>query len=172
MSRFSASSLFTLVEMVDADLGITFLPEMAEGSALLRNTRVRTYPVPGGGHREIGLAWRCGSARVRAFERLGELLRHNSRERRGPHRRRVSAQAGESALRLVCRRAGLEGECGAKKAVLSPHTRAFLALFSYWTMSYGGPTPEAINTVARDWRPHAGAAGCREMPESSAASPS
>ena len=29
---------------------------MAEGSALLRNTRVRTYPMPGGGHREIGLA--------------------------------------------------------------------------------------------------------------------
>ena len=32
--------------MVDADLGITFLPEMAEGSALLAGTRVETYPLP------------------------------------------------------------------------------------------------------------------------------
>ena len=34
--RFGASSLLTLIEMVDADLGITFLPEMARGSTLLR----------------------------------------------------------------------------------------------------------------------------------------
>lgn len=75
VSRFAATSLLTLVEMVDADLGITFLPEMAEGSALLRNTRVRTWPMPGGGHREIGLAWRRGSARATEFEQLGEFLR-------------------------------------------------------------------------------------------------
>ncbi len=77
VSRFSASSLLTLVEMVDADLGVTFLPEMAEGSALLRNTRVETYPVPGGGHREIGLVWRRGSARAMEFGRFGEFLRDN-----------------------------------------------------------------------------------------------
>ena len=47
VSRFAASSLLTLVEMVDADLGITFLPEMARGSSLLRNTRVRMHPVDG-----------------------------------------------------------------------------------------------------------------------------
>ena len=77
VSRIEASSLLTLVEMVDADLGVTFLPEMAEGSALLRNTRVRTYPMPGGGHREIGLAWRRGSARAEEFERLGVILREH-----------------------------------------------------------------------------------------------
>jgi len=75
VSRIEASSLLTLIEMVDADLGVTFLPEMAECSALLRNTRVRTYPMPGGGHREIGLAWRRGSARAEEFGRLGEMLR-------------------------------------------------------------------------------------------------
>lgn len=64
LSPFSATSLLTLVEMVDADLGITFLPEMAEGAALLRHTRIGTWPVPGGGHREIGLAWRRGGARA------------------------------------------------------------------------------------------------------------
>ena len=77
VSRFSATSLLTLVEMVDADLGITFLPEMAEGTALLRHTRVRTWPMPGNGHREIGLAWRRGSARAAEFARIGEFLREN-----------------------------------------------------------------------------------------------
>ena len=77
VSRFSATSLLTLVEMVDADLGITFLPEMAQRAALLRHTRVGTWPLPGGGHREIGLAWRRGSARAAEFARLGEFLREN-----------------------------------------------------------------------------------------------
>jgi len=74
ISRFAASSLLTLVEMVDADLGVTFLPGMAEGSALLRNTRVKTYALKDGSHREVGLAWRKGSARAEEFERLGELI--------------------------------------------------------------------------------------------------
>ncbi|MDZ7770386.1 MAG: LysR substrate-binding domain-containing protein [Woeseiaceae bacterium] len=42
--QFAASSLLTLVEMVDADLGITYLPEMARTSPTLRNTQVRTKP--------------------------------------------------------------------------------------------------------------------------------
>ena len=74
VSRFAASSLLTLVEMVDADLGITFLPGMAEGSAMLRNTRVKTYPLTDGSHRDVGLAWRKGSARTEEFARLGDLI--------------------------------------------------------------------------------------------------
>ena len=74
VSRFAASSLLTLVEMVDTDLGVTFLPGMAEGSAMLRNTRVKTYPLKDGSHREIGLAWRKGSSRADEFSRLGELI--------------------------------------------------------------------------------------------------
>ncbi|MFZ9053761.1 MAG: hydrogen peroxide-inducible genes activator [Woeseiaceae bacterium] len=75
--RFAASSLLTLVEMVDADLGITFLPEMAEGSSLLRNTRVRLYPLPESSYRSIGLAWRKGSNRIDEFELLGTFLQDN-----------------------------------------------------------------------------------------------
>ncbi|MDH4047106.1 MAG: LysR substrate-binding domain-containing protein [Gammaproteobacteria bacterium] len=75
VSRFAASSLLTLVEMVDADLGITFLPEMAEGSAMLRNTRVKMYPVNENSYRTIGLAWRKGSARAEEFRLFGQLLR-------------------------------------------------------------------------------------------------
>jgi LysR family hydrogen peroxide-inducible transcriptional activator len=75
--RFAASSLLTLVEMVDADLGITFLPEMAEESLLLRNTHVRLYPLAESSYRSIGLAWRKGSNRVEEFKLLGEFLTAN-----------------------------------------------------------------------------------------------
>ncbi len=72
--RFAASSLLTLIEMVDADLGISFLPAMAEGSALLRNTRVKLYPLAESSYRRIGLAWRKGSSRAEEFLLLGEQL--------------------------------------------------------------------------------------------------
>lgn len=75
--RFAASSLLTLVEMVDADLGITFLPEMAKDSSMLRNTRVRMKLVDEKSHRTIGLAWRKGSGRGDEFRLLGEFLRDN-----------------------------------------------------------------------------------------------
>jgi LysR family hydrogen peroxide-inducible transcriptional activator len=74
LSPFSASSLLTLIEMVDADLGITYLPEMAVGSALLQNTKVKTFALSGSSYRTIGLAWRRGSARRDEFLMLGEFL--------------------------------------------------------------------------------------------------
>jgi LysR family hydrogen peroxide-inducible transcriptional activator len=73
-STFSASSLLTLIEMVDADLGITFLPEMAEGSALLQHTQVRTYPLSDKSHRTVALIWRRGSARADEFRTLGKFI--------------------------------------------------------------------------------------------------
>ncbi len=75
VSPFAASSLLTLIEMVDQDLGITFLPEMAEGSALLAGTRVQTFALPERSYREIGLAWRQGSHRGAEFRQLGEHIR-------------------------------------------------------------------------------------------------
>jgi len=91
VSRFAASSVLTLVEMVDADLGITFLPEMAEKSALLRNTRVRLYPIRDDSYRTIGLAWRKGSGRAEEFTLLGEFLKENASTTR-------LAQTAERAL--------------------------------------------------------------------------
>ena len=73
--RFGASSLLTLVEMVDADLGITFLPEMARGSSLLRNTRVKLWPLGENSYRTIGLVWRKGSRRAAEFRLLGDFIR-------------------------------------------------------------------------------------------------
>ena len=80
VSRFSASSLLTLVEMVDADLGITFLPELARGSSLLKNTRVKMYPLNDQSFRTIGMVWRKGSARVAEFELLGEFIRQHHQQ--------------------------------------------------------------------------------------------
>ncbi len=75
--RFAANSVLTLIEMVDADLGVTFLPQMAEGSTLLANTRVGLKPLAPSSYRTIGLAWRKGSGRVDEFEMLGKFIRDN-----------------------------------------------------------------------------------------------
>ena len=77
VQRFAASSLLTLVEMVDADLGITFLPEMSRQSALLKNTRVRLYELRDRSYRSIGLAWRRGSSRSKEFDLFGKFLAEN-----------------------------------------------------------------------------------------------
>jgi LysR family hydrogen peroxide-inducible transcriptional activator len=73
----AASSLLTLIEMVDADMGITFLPEMAKGSALLRNTQVQLHTLSERSVRKIGLAWRKGSSRSEEFKLLGKFLSEN-----------------------------------------------------------------------------------------------
>jgi len=72
--RIGASSILTLVEMVDADLGITFLPELARNSLILKNTRVRMKPLEENSYRTIGLAWRKGTDREEEFRMLGEFM--------------------------------------------------------------------------------------------------
>ena len=75
VARFGASSLLTLIEMVDADLGITFLPEMSRDSSLLGNTQVRLHPMSEASYRTIGLVWRKGSRREDEFRLFGEFFR-------------------------------------------------------------------------------------------------
>ena len=72
--RIGASSVLTLVEMVDADLGVTFLPELARNSLILKNTRVRMKPLEENSYRTIGLAWRKGTDRAEEFRMLGEFF--------------------------------------------------------------------------------------------------
>lgn len=74
ISRFSASSVLTLAQMVDADLGISYLPEMVKHSSLLSGTAVKLWPTRENSFRQIGLAWRRGSARAKEFEQLGESI--------------------------------------------------------------------------------------------------
>lgn len=75
VSQFAASSLLTLVSMVDSDIGITYLTEMARNSSLLNDTDIKTYPLDKKSYREIGLAWRKGSAREEEFKMLGKTIK-------------------------------------------------------------------------------------------------
>ncbi|HHC75118.1 MAG TPA: hydrogen peroxide-inducible genes activator [Thiothrix sp.] len=77
--QFNASSLLSLIEMINADLGITFLTEMAKHSQFLEKTAIKLYPLQDNSYREIGLAWRKGSAREQEFKLLGTLLQKFSR---------------------------------------------------------------------------------------------
>jgi len=74
VSRFAASSLLTLVSMVDSDIGITYLTEMTQNSSLLHDTNIKTYPLNEQSYREIGIAWRKGSAREEEFKLLGKTI--------------------------------------------------------------------------------------------------
>jgi LysR family hydrogen peroxide-inducible transcriptional activator len=75
VSNITATSLLTLVQMVDADLGITYLPEMAVHSQLLKNTRIKTMAMDAGSTRQIGLVWRKSSTRQDEFSMLGEFIK-------------------------------------------------------------------------------------------------
>jgi LysR family hydrogen peroxide-inducible transcriptional activator len=77
ISNVAASSLLTLIQMVDADLGVTFIPEMAIGTSMLKNTQVKTWPIKSGSYREIGLVWRKGSMRANEFKLLGEFIKNH-----------------------------------------------------------------------------------------------
>jgi LysR family hydrogen peroxide-inducible transcriptional activator len=77
VSNITATSLLTLVQMVDADLGITYLPEMAVNSSLLKNTRIKTTPMEPGSSRQIGLVWRKASTRQDEFTMLGNFIQDN-----------------------------------------------------------------------------------------------
>lgn len=75
VSSIAATSLLTLVQMVDADLGVTYLPEMAINSPLLTNTDVNTVPLDRKSSRQIGLVWRKASTRATEFQILGEFIK-------------------------------------------------------------------------------------------------
>lgn len=74
LNKFAATSLHTLIQMVDSDLGISFIPEMAQNSSLVKGTNVVLYPMNKSFVRKIALVWRTSSARSEEFSRLGELM--------------------------------------------------------------------------------------------------
>jgi LysR family hydrogen peroxide-inducible transcriptional activator len=71
-----ASSLTTLVHMVDNQLGITFLPRIAVEAGILSGTDIRLAELSGApARRALGLAWRKGSSREADFRLLTAFLR-------------------------------------------------------------------------------------------------
>jgi LysR family transcriptional regulator, hydrogen peroxide-inducible genes activator len=70
------TSLHTLVQLVNNDLGLTLLPEMAIDAGILNGTNVVARPVQGNAaKREIILIWRRNSPREADFKLLAEELR-------------------------------------------------------------------------------------------------
>lgn len=70
-----ASSLHTLVEMVEVGMGTTFIPQMAVDAGLLLNRAIDILNLPPGTERRIVLAWRPGSARTAEMRILAKVMR-------------------------------------------------------------------------------------------------
>ena len=79
---FQATSLPTLIQMVDNGIGTTLLPAMAVAGGALKGTQIVTRPVAGSPtpSRGIGLAWRKGSPRQDEFRLLGRDITELSRK--------------------------------------------------------------------------------------------
>ena len=74
VSSLTASSLYTLVSLVNSQMGYTFLPAMALEHGILKATNVEALPVTNDAFREIGLVWRNGTTRVQLFRKIAALL--------------------------------------------------------------------------------------------------
>ena len=69
------TSLYTLVQMVASGLGITFVPEMAKQSDILKSADVVTRPLEKSSTpRQIGLVWRRTSTREAEFKMLADTI--------------------------------------------------------------------------------------------------
>jgi LysR family hydrogen peroxide-inducible transcriptional activator len=108
--RFEATSLTTLVRMVDNGLGITLLPTLAVNAGLLSGTNMVTRPLlTNEPPRKIGLVWRRGTGRQEEFRLLAkELAEHRQAEleTNGISARNGGADRHESRMALSGGRAG------------------------------------------------------------------
>ncbi len=68
---YAATSLHTLVQMVDNGLGIALLPRLAVKAGILSGTHLVTVPLTGAhAFRDLALLWRKGSARAEEMRLL------------------------------------------------------------------------------------------------------
>ncbi len=74
-TAFQGTSLYTLIEMVANGLGITFVPEMALDSSLLKQQNITLKPLAEPGpHRDIALVWRSTYPHKQDMQALGQCL--------------------------------------------------------------------------------------------------
>jgi LysR family transcriptional regulator, hydrogen peroxide-inducible genes activator len=70
------ASIHTLVQLVDARMGVTLLPQMAVDAGVVAGTEVVTRPLAGAeARRVVCLAWRRNSPRAEGLARLALTLR-------------------------------------------------------------------------------------------------
>jgi LysR family transcriptional regulator, hydrogen peroxide-inducible genes activator len=90
---FEATSLATLVQMVDNGLGTTLLPMLAVDAGLLHGTNLVTRPLLGGeSARKIGLVWRRGTGRREEFRLLAKELTQRARSESKAAGRRTGSE--------------------------------------------------------------------------------
>mgnify|MGYP001281156700 FL=1 len=78
---FAATSLHTLVQMVDNGLGVTLLPKLALDGGILDGTGLVVRPIAGEPPaRRIGMIWRRGAGRRRDFRLLADFFREAAGE--------------------------------------------------------------------------------------------
>lgn len=72
---FGANSLDMLLQMVDEDLGVTIVPDMAVSAGVLKGTNIATTRLPEKRYyRDIGFAWRKGASREKLLLELMNLM--------------------------------------------------------------------------------------------------
>lgn len=87
-----ASSMTTLVQMVDNGLGLTLVPEIAVRAGVARGTRLSIVPIEGAqAVRQLGLVWRRRSAHTADARTLAAALRDHLAGRSTP-----AAKAGKN----------------------------------------------------------------------------
>ncbi|KTD55031.1 LysR family transcriptional regulator [Legionella sainthelensi] len=75
INSFFATSLHTLIQMVNHQPGITFLPNLAINSRILTNTDLVAVPLKNDHpYRQIGVAWRATSHRIQSYNLFAELV--------------------------------------------------------------------------------------------------
>lgn len=78
---FGANSLEMLLQMVDEDLGVTIVPDMAVAAGVLKGTNIETKRLPiSRYYRDIGFAWRKGTSREKLYMELMDLLGEPARK--------------------------------------------------------------------------------------------
>ncbi len=75
INPFLATSVQTLVQMVDAHQGVTFLPQMAINSDILNGTDLLVRLSDAPAHRNIGVIWRSSSRCVDTYQQLAEIIK-------------------------------------------------------------------------------------------------
>ena len=74
ISSLTASSLHTLVSLVNSQMGYTFIPAMALQHGILDGSKVKALAPSNDAFREIGLVWRNSTTRVQLFRHIATLL--------------------------------------------------------------------------------------------------
>lgn len=74
--EFSATSLPTLVSMVEEGLGVTLLPDVATDAGLTKGHDLRLSHLTGALPRRVVLAWRQSTANAAMFGKIAEVLKN------------------------------------------------------------------------------------------------